>query len=108
MATGAFWNISNPKKPWGLFDPNAELVFPIEVDQWLADMATSYASHTVIAPTPLEQVSSSHAAGVISVRIRVASGAEYEAGTKYPFTIRLVGADGQTDDRTLWLKLEER
>ena len=108
MATGNFWNDDNPLKPWGLFDPDAELVLPVEIDGWLESMATTYASHTVTAGSPLECVSSQHAAGIISVRMRVADGAEYTEGVKYPFTIRLMGADGQQDDRTLWLKVKSR
>lgn len=106
--TGDFWNTYDPARPWGLFDPDSELSFPIEIDDWLSKMATTYASHSVIADSPLECVSDVYVDGVITVRIALAAGARYMQGKKYPFTIRVVGADGQQDDRTLWLKLMPR
>lgn len=110
MATGDFWNVTDdPAKPWGLFDPDASIVFPIEIDDWLTSLGVGYASHTIIADTPLECVTSSHSAGVISVSMQLLAGADYTAGMKYPFTVRLVGDDTFTqDDRTLYLKVKDR
>lgn len=108
MATGDFWNTDDPLKPWGLFDPDAILDFPIDVSGWLADMASTYASHTVIASDPLEHVTSGHSAGIITVRMKLATTPTYTAGQKYPFTLRLVCADGQQDDRSFWLKIKAR
>lgn len=109
MATGDFWNTDDPTKPWGLFDPDAEIVFPIDVAAWLSGLATTYASHTITADAPLECVDAgTHADGVIPVRMRLAAAAEYTSGRKYPFTIRIVGTDDQQDDRTLWLKVKPR
>lgn len=109
MATGTFWNVDDPKKPWGQFDPDAELVFPIDISAWLTALAMTYASHTVTADAPLELVSAgTHAAGILPVRIKVAAAATYVQGTKYPFTVRIVGADGQKDERTWWLQLKDR
>lgn len=118
MKTGDFWNLDDPAKPWGLFDLDAELVFPIYVDEWLAEMGTTYSSHQVIAVSPLECSAGVHAVNegldVIYVRAQRASGAEFKVGIKYPFTLRLIGANGpdgagtQVDDRTLWLKAVQR
>lgn len=109
MATGDFWNVDDPTKPWGLFDPNAVYIFPIDVSAWLTNLGTTYASHSVIASTPLECPDEGvHVAGVVPVTIQVAADAAYTSGRKYPFTLRVVGADGQQDDRTLWLKLKPR
>lgn len=114
MATGNFWNVDDPAKPWGLFDPDAELVIPVEIEDWLVTMGTTYSAHEVIAESPLECVSDVHASGVIYVRMRLLADAAYTAGTKYPFTLRLTGAGGadgggpQIDDRTLWLKVKPR
>lgn len=107
--TGDFWNVDNPEKPWGPFDPNAEIVFSLDITGWLAELSNAtYADHEIIAPAPLQEVASQYNAGIIQVRIRVASGATYKLGTKYPFTVRLICADAQQDDRTLWLKLKDR
>lgn len=118
MTTGNFWNTDNPKKPWGEFDTNAELVFPIDVTDWLAEMATTYSEHQIVAAPPLDCSAGVHAvvAGreLIYVRAKLAAAAQFTEGTKYPFTVRLIGANGpdsagpQQDDRTLWLKLVTR
>ena len=109
MTTGIAWDVSDPLKPWALFDPDAIRIIPIEVAALLESMGTTYASHTVIAASPLECLSAgTHSAGVIPVKVAMLSGATYTAGVKYPFTIRVVGADGQKDDRTLWLKIKQR
>lgn len=109
MPTGDFWNVDNPLAPWGPFDPDAEIVFPIEVGDWLDSLGTTYASHTIIAASPLECLSQgTHSGGTIPVRMALLSGADFTPGRKYPFTIRIVGADAQQDDRTLWLKVKDR
>lgn len=109
MATGSFWNLDDPDKPWGPFDPDAAIVFPIEVDAWLVSLGVGYSSHSIIVAAPLECESSAHSDGVIAVSMRLAEGAAYTPGTKYPFTLRIVGDDGFTqDDRTLYLKVKSR
>lgn len=110
MPTGANWNIDNPAKPWADFDTDAQRVIPFEVEDWLAEMGTTYAGHEVIVPAPLELVDDPYDAGsqTIAITIKVADGATFTKGRKYPFTVRLNGADGQVDDRTLWLKLLDR
>jgi hypothetical protein len=107
-ATGSYWNTTNPDKPVGKFDPNAIIDFPIGLTDWLAKLGTTYASHTIIADTPLECVASSQSGGDLTVRIQLVASATFTVGAKYPFTVRLVGADGQQDDRTFWLKLQNR
>lgn len=108
MATGEFWSVDDPLKPWGLFDVQAKLKFPITITAWLADMASTYASHSIVSPDPLEVISSAHAAGVVTVFMQMKDGAPFIEGKKYPFTVRLVCADTQQDDRTLWLKITSR
>jgi hypothetical protein len=109
MAIGDFWNIDTPDKPWGPFDPDARVMIPIGVTDWLAEMGTTYADHEVIAASPLEHLNGKvHSSGTIWVFIGRLSGAEYTPGVKYPFTVRLIGADTQRDDRTFWLKMAER
>ena len=108
MTTGTAWDLSSPERPWANFDPDAIRDIPIEIGDWLSSMGTTYASHQVIADAPLHCSASSHSAGVIVVRMNLAPSAVYIPGTKYPFTVRVVGADGQLDDRTLWLRLKNR
>jgi hypothetical protein len=113
MATGTAWNVEDdPLKPCALFDTNARRVIPFELADWLAEMGTTYGSHEVIAESPLECVSSPYSADVLALTMKLraglVAGEDYNIGQKYPFTVRLTGADGQIDDRTLWLKLMDR
>lgn len=114
MTIGAAWNITDdPTKPWALFDPNANIAIPIGLAEWIADLGTTYGTHDIIAPSPLECADEGtlepDEAGTIRVRMKLASAATYTAGKKYPFTVRVTGADLQTtDDRTFWLKVKER
>lgn len=111
MATGSLWNLDNPLKPWALFDTNAILEIPFELEDWLASLGAGYDSHELIAPAPLEGVNDDYSSvdgGIIAITIKVAAGAEFVKGKKYPFTVHLVCDDGQEDERTLWLKLVDR
>lgn len=110
MTIGAAWNIDDPTKPFALWDPQANIVIPIGLDDWLAELGTTYGSHSIIAPAPLECASPGvYTAGIIGVRMKLTASPTYVAGTKYPFTIRVIGADAvTTDDRSLWLKVKDR
>ncbi len=102
------WDTSNPLKPWAIFDPNAVRDVPFDWSAWIADIGGTYASHTITAASPLQCTTSAHASGIVTARIKVADGAVYAVGTKYPVTCSLVMADGQRDERTVYLKLVER
>ena len=110
MTTGAAWNTDDPAKPWALWDPDAKIAIPIGVADWLAALGVGYGSHEIIAAAPLECADEGvHDAGTIPVRMQLVASPTYKAGTKYPFTIRIVGDDGFTqDDRTLYLKVKDR
>lgn len=110
MPIGANWNIDDAAKPWALWDPDANIVIPIGVTDWLAELGTGYGSHQIITAAPLECADpGTNVSGTIGVRMKLVTSPTYKAGTKYPFTIRLTGSDGITkDDRTLWLKVKDR
>lgn len=110
---GAAWDTSDPLKPWALFDSDADIKIPIGLAAWLAELGTTYNSHVVIAADPLECMNAGtmagDGAGTVLVRMRRKPAAAFVANRKYPFTVRLVGSDGTTqDDRTFWLKLVSR
>jgi hypothetical protein len=110
MTIGAAWNVDDPHKPWALWDPDANIVIPIGLTDWLAELGTTYGSHSIITAAPLECANEgTYSAGAIGVRMKLVATPTYTAGVKYPFTVRVVGSDGVTqDDRTLWLKVKDR
>jgi|GEM_PF-1149365 len=111
MTTGAFWNVSNPTKPWGLFDKDAQLDLPFDWSAWLLDSGASYVSHSFEPSDALEVVSSVESAGVIVALVRVKVGFTPTIGQKYPLTIKIEAITGSMtlkDDRTVYLKIVER
>lgn len=107
---GDAWNVDDPAKPWALWDPEADVKIPVGLDDWLTELGVGYDSHDVLTSAPLECASEGvYSAGTVLIRMKLVTAAVYEAGLKYPFTIRVFGDDGTTrDDRTLWLKVKDR
>jgi hypothetical protein len=105
-----FWNVENPDKPWGKFDPNAQLSIPFDWIEWLADLGVNYASHEIIVEAPLEVVGSAQVNGVIVAFLKVADGQEVAINKKYSVTCRIVtdGNPPHQDDRTVFLKMVQR
>lgn len=112
MPTGAFWNVSNPTKPWGLWDPDAQLPIFLDWTDWLTDEGATYVSHTIEFPEGvLAEVSSDEISGVIRVLIKLIDPAVFVSGKKYPVTCHIQAlSSGLTlkDDRTVYLKVKER
>lgn len=107
MATGAAWDVrTNPARPTARLDMDAIRDIPVDWSDWLDDIGSTYASHTVTAAAPLVHVGSTETEGIIKVRIRTDGTAT--PGQRASFTVRIVAADGQQDERTLWLKLVQR
>jgi len=99
----SFWNESNPKKPKGIKDPNSVIDYPISFVAWLAQEGTTYDSHEVLVSGGLVVDSSVEVGGVIIPRI--SGGTLGELAT---FTIRITTTNGLVEDRTFFLKVEER
>lgn len=108
MTTGAAWNVDNPLKPWARFDPNAIREIPFDWAAWLTDIGSTYASHTIICATGLECTTSVQAAGVITATVKKDAAQSLTVGTKYGVTCRIVAANGEQDDQTLYLKITEK
>lgn len=108
MATGSAWNVSNPLKPVALFDADAVRDIPVDWSAWLADIGSTYASHTVTTSVGLECASSSQSQGIVKMRIRKDPANPVVAGQKYAVTCHIVAANGEEDDQTLWLKIVEK
>lgn len=99
----SFWDVSNPAKPKGVKDPNAVLDYPISFAAWLSDISDTYASHTVTTTGTLVCDASNQSAGVI---VLVLSGGT--VGETESFTIRITTTGGRIDERTFYLKIQER
>ena len=108
MPTGAAWDLSNPLKPFALFDPDAVRDIPFEWDLWLADISSSYASHTITTDPLLQVMATSQVAGVIKARIKKAASGVLVPGVKYFVRCHIVAANGEEDDQTLYLKAYQK
>ena len=108
MTTGAAWNVDDPYKPWARFDTNAIREIPFDWVAWLADIGSTYASHTIIVNSNLECTTSSQASGVITATIKKAAAGTLVVGDKYAVTCRIVAANGEQDDQTLYLKAADK
>lgn len=111
MTTGNFWNVANPDKPFGIFDPDGVYDIPFDWASWLAGLAggaDSYNSHSIIAQTGLSVVLSSQALGIITVRIAKDPVNPLVAGQKYWVTCRIVTTNGQREDQTVYLKIKDK
>lgn len=110
--TGSFWNVDNPLKPWGPFDPDAKLDIPFDWSAWLTDKSATYSTHTILFPDGvLEAVSSSQSGGVVTVLVKVADDETAVVGTKYPITCRITATAGGLElieDQTVYLKIREK
>lgn len=108
MPTGAAWNVDDPYKPWARFDKDAIREIPFDWTEWLTDIGSTYASHTIICQTGLECTASVEASGVITATIKKDPAQTLTVGTKYTVTCRIVAANGEQDDQTLRLQIVEK
>lgn len=108
MATGLAWNMSNPLKPWAYFDVDSVRDVPFEWDLWLADIGSTYASHTITVADGLECSTSSQSGGVVKARIKKSASGVLVNNQKYSFTCHIVAANGEEEDQTLFLKIIDK
>lgn len=107
MATGTYWNLDNPKKPWGPLDPDDVLRIPYDFDAWLDGQGTTYVSNLLTPAAGLSATVISVVAGVVLVEVKKDPALELKAGTKYGVTCQITAADGQKKSKTLYFKIEE-
>ena len=89
--------LQNPLK-----DPSAVLDYVFDWTEWLA-AAETITSHTVTVPTGLTLESSTAASGIVTAWI---SGGT--VGTTYRVECLIVTTAGRTDERSLWITVQER
>lgn len=108
MATGAYWNLTDPLKPWGYHDRDSIIIYPFDWNEWLADSGTSYASHTASVEDPLEVAATAQSAGIITVKVKTKAGGSPTVGQKYALKVHIVCANGEEEDQTVYLKIREK
>ena len=110
--TGDFWNVSDPKKPIGLFDPDAELDFPFISNYWVdadnkpidLDSTKCFVEGFGVFDCTIRGITKN----VLIVRIKKTSGVAIKRKKLYPIELNFGVADGQHDQKTFWLMLDER
>lgn len=107
MPTGDFWDLSNPLKPTGLFDPDDVIHLPFDFSEWLADNDATYVSHTVTVDSKLQYENVGQTDGVVVVRVFALDPADLAEGDKCGVTVQCRASDGQKRSQTLWLKAKE-
>jgi hypothetical protein len=107
VVTGKAWAYEKAKKRWWAeFDPDARRVIPVYWDDFFADLESPYASHLIIAESPIVCIGSSWADGAI--RPFITTDGTGAPGRFYSFTVRGIALSTESDDQTLWLKLVQQ
>jgi hypothetical protein len=106
--TGSAWNLDDPLHPWAYFDPDSKRDIPIAWDQWLADIQSSYASHTITVDVGLLCPSSIQVNGIVKARIQKDPANPLVVGQKYAVTCHIIAADGEEEDQTVFLKILQK
>lgn len=107
MATGSYWNLDNPDKPVGVFDPQEVKHIPFDFADWLTVEGTTYVSHAITADAKLSAVDVSVSSGVVLLAVSVPDDSLVVEGEKYGVTVLLTAGDGQKKSQTLWFKIKE-
>jgi hypothetical protein len=108
MAT--FWNVEKIDKPWGKFDPKAQLDIPFKWTDWLTDLGLNYASHVITVEPPLQLVGSNQLGGIITAFVKVLDGESVNLNQKYFIECEITtdGTPPRKDNRRVYLKMVER
>ena len=106
--TGAFWDVTDPLKPFGLFDPNGVYDIPFDWAEWLAGLVDTYASHVITCDPALECTTSAEDEGVVVARFSATGTPALVANQKYFIRCHIVTTGGQEEEQTLYLKVREK
>lgn len=107
MATGSYWNTSNPMKPFGLLDPHEVKHIPLDFSEWLAAEGAGYESHSIDAEESLSVATVGVQVGIVTISVAVSGSASVSEGQKLRATVLLTASDGQKKSQTLWFKIKE-
>jgi hypothetical protein len=105
VATGDFWDMSNPKKPRGLKDPNSTIDISIDWTDWLADCQDTAATFSWTQDNGVTKVDQGNTAGLATVFLSLGN-----LSTVAAITCRMTTASTppRTEDRTIYLTIEDR
>lgn len=101
---GAYWNMTNPKKPRGIKDPQSTIDISFDWTQWLDDIGNPDISSVTFTISNLLNAGTYAADGVATVFV---SGG---TGTEAVITCRIVAnsVPVRVDERTIYLDLEDQ
>jgi hypothetical protein len=104
-ASGDFWDMSNPKKPRGLKDPNSTIDISIDWSDWLADCQDAAVSYTWTLDGGLTQAGAGTLGNVSTVFVSAGT-----SGAVANLTCRITTASTppRSEDRTVQLTIEDR
>ena len=104
-ASGDFWDMSNPKKPRGLKDPNSTIDVSIDWSDWLADCQDAAVSYTWTLDGGLTQAGAGTLGSVATVFVSAGT-----SGAVSNLTCRITTASTppRVEDRTVSLTIEDR
>lgn len=109
MTTGSFWNLDNPDKPWGPFDPDDIIHIPYDFSDFLTDQGVTYTSHVITCETGLSATNVGvTVGGIVTISVQRTNGLTLNAGQKYGVTVQITCSDGQKKSKTLYLKAKEQ
>lgn len=109
MSTGKAWHDAKTTHPWAWFDPDSERIIPFDWSEFLgADgINSTYASHVIIPATELDYTDVGVLDGVVLVMVKRATDAVLVNYEDYGVTCRMTAANGEVQDKTVYLRIRE-
>ena len=86
-------------------DPNAVLDYTVDWTAWLAEIADTIATRTIIVPSGIICDSSVITGANLKVTAWLSGGT---VGQTYQVTYRITTAGGRTEDRSFFVKIKEK
>lgn len=103
FTAGTLWNMTDPKKPRSIKDPDATLDYSFDWTPWLLDAVDSVASHQIILGDGLTNAGSSLVGSVITVFV---AGGTLETRAGVTCRVTTASVPPRIVDRTVYLDIE--
>jgi hypothetical protein len=102
---GGFWNLTNPKQPYGLKDPDSTIDISLDWSDWLADIQDAPAAFSWTVDNGAVKVADSADGALSTLFIKAGT-----RGAKVAATCHIVTASTppREEERTVYLQIEDR